>query len=876
MTRHWLGVALLATSWLLGLSYYHQANWLAWAITLVVGTGLFVVRASARDVGNGLKAALQTPGAGLKAALQTPGAGLKAALRTPARRTAAVALALLLPAVWLAPWPYRAALLLLALGLLQDALPVRSAGFSPHRTNGLRAALQTAGAVLLGQCLALAAYAGLTARSHELPWPLPHLLGGIARLLGMEAAVDGSRVAIWSMRQVNSLGATWGLLVDPASLAFVVGGAVLLALEAWRRRLGLLALWRPVGALCLAVLAWLPIRAGLLMAFYSHRLLRTDYEAPLDLMTQFWSPWVHLLLLLPPVALAWRFASDCGVPTADCGPESRIENRKSKIAPAALAGLAVAALCAWAWWDPPGRRKEGRVLVDEHHSTWEPTQRPFDTAWYGHDSGYNYACIYDYCSRFYDMGRLTTPIDDAALDGCGVLIVKVPTSRYDPGEVAAIRRFVERGGGLMLVGEHTDVFGTGRHINGVARAFGFEFRYDCLFGVDSVFDDLYLKPLVPHPIVQHLPPFDFAVSASIAPGLSRGRAVILGTGLKSLPADYHASNFYPQVQDRPDMRYGAFVQLWATTRGRGRVVAFADSTVFSNFSAFEPGKAELMLGMIEWLNRAGGFGYLRGLLLALGLALLALAFRLARGWDDAWVVLLAAGTLGWASAAVGVRAAHRAAMPMPAALRPMTRVVIDRTASDALLSKSGFIGGKPEGFGIFERWVLRLGYFTARRSGPEAFGGDLLVFLHPSRAVPADFLAGLVRYVEEGGRVLVVDSPENEKSTANSLLWPFELEVKRQTKHQGVLAGPEGWPAPQVHSACEVEGGKPLITLDGKPAAATASYGRGRVVALGFGSRFSDAQMGVTGDVVPDPELRKVFDLEFALLRAIVEDRLRE
>jgi hypothetical protein len=46
------------------------------------------------------------------------------------------------------------------------------------------------------------------------------------------------------------------------------------------------------------------------------------------------------------------------------------------------------------------------------------------------------------------------------------------------------------------------------------------------------------------------------------------------------------------------------------------------------------------------------------------------------------------------------------------------------------------------------------------------------------------------------------------------------------------------------------------------------------VIALGFGSRFGDAQMGVTGDVVPDEKLRNVFDLQFALLRAIIRNEV--
>jgi len=58
-------------------------------------------------------------------------------------------------------------------------------------------------------------------------------------------------------------------------------------------------------------------------------------------------------------------------------------------------------------------------------------------------------------------------------------------------------------------------------------------------------------------------------------------------------ADYHANTLLPQAVDHAAMRYGAFVQLWATRHGRGRVLAFTDSTIWSNFSAFEPGNIEL-------------------------------------------------------------------------------------------------------------------------------------------------------------------------------------------------------------------------------------------------------------------------------------------
>ena len=60
-------------------------------------------------------------------------------------------------------------------------------------------------------------------------------------------------------------------------------------------------------ALALILLAWLPLRAGLMMALYLQRVLRSDPDRPLHAMNHFFSPWMLLLLLVVPVLLAWRF-----------------------------------------------------------------------------------------------------------------------------------------------------------------------------------------------------------------------------------------------------------------------------------------------------------------------------------------------------------------------------------------------------------------------------------------------------------------------------------------------------------------------------------------------------------------------------------------
>ncbi|MFO7899699.1 MAG: hypothetical protein R6V58_11650 [Planctomycetota bacterium] len=871
MILRWLGLALLAFSWLLGLNYYQVPAPGAWWI--VVAAGSLLLAGSLRGM--------------------------------PDRWTATVAGLLMIPALVVTPWPYAMALWLIVGGLAVQWLPVPERWRARLGSIGL-----VSGTVLLAQAVTLLGYASVTGRSHELPGPLAHLVGAVAGLLGMGGAVNDGSVALHSMRQIHQLAATWDLLAGPATVCFLAGGLVFLALRAWAnappgRRID--AFWKRGLLLAAAVLLWLPVRVGLQMALYMHRVLRTEYEEPLFLARQFWHVGIHGMLLIGLVLLAWRLVRAAPAPAggAVAAPDGRGGWLRWVSAGAVCAASFL--LAVGLYWDPVGVRKEGRVIVDERHSDWESTERPYDTDWYGQKAGYNYACIYDYCSRYYEMSRLQEPLTDEVLEDCDVLMLKCPTQRYGPDEVRAVLRFVERGGGLMLVGEHTNVFNMGTNLNDVARRLGFEFRHDCLFSIPdpddepSVFEQRYDPPLVPHPIVRHMPPLDFAISASIAPGLSRGRAVILDTGLRNLPAFYRASNYYPQVKDRPDSRYGAFIELWAVRHGPGRVLAFGDSTIFSNFSTFEPGKAELMLGMIEWLNHRPVGPSPRVWMFPLGLACLVGGLVLARKRPDDWAVLLAAALLGWVLAVGAVRSAHASALPPPEPQRDYVKVCIDRTVCDCALSKSGFITAKERGFGIFARWILRVGYFTKRTEGDEALSGDLVVFLHPNKEPDEAFVRKLVRYVAEGGHVLVVDSPQNvysgsesldnlyrysgsvsdaeqmmkEKkiesgSTANALLEPFGMRTGRRLTGGGRLTLPAGWPTIPVETACEVQGGRAWARLGGAPVGASTSYGKGSVTVVGFGERFTDPRMGYSGNVEPDDDLRRVFEVEFRLLRAIV------
>ena len=813
MRTTWIGLILLSASWLWGLEYTHDAQPGVWLI--MVALGVVMIRSERQT--------------------------------TLSSKQAWLGLLMTLPACLGLPGVYRIGAVVVTLAWLLWALPL-----PPHiKRWGDR--LLASGLVLLVQALALIVFFHLTARNHILPGFLRQTMTSLATAVGLEAVLDGRYLAVHTMRQIFPLNLSWDLVLGPAGWAWLVGGLTYLMMEQRTGRL----------TVVLSLLVWMPMQSLIQIAWLIQRALRTGYDDPVTIMAPFWNPWVQLLLLL---GLGWVLLLS--------RPREKTIESVTPLQPKALfkLGLAVLLITVGVLWDPPGSRKEGRVWVDEHHSTWEPTQRPFDTEWYGHDSGYNYACIYDYADRFYDMNRVTTTITSTSLDHCDVLMVKTPTERYQPDEIEAIKTFVRQGGGLLLVGEHTNVFNTGTYLNDIAQEFGFVFVDDCLFDIDTPFEqDLQISPWA-HPMIQHMPDMYFAVSCSIDPGLSPGRAAIESIGLRHVPADYHVSNFYPQVEDRADSQSGAFVQLWTRRYGQGRVAAFTDSTIFSNFATFEPGKPELMLGMLEWLNRRNLPGRPHLVVLLLGVATLLWSLRCRRGWRPL-PMSLATVLLAIMVGAIGVRVTHAITIPPAPQQRPYVKVIMDRTVCDTILPRSGFIAGESNGFGIFERWILRLGYFTDRQSGAAAFDGDLLIFTYPSKTVTDKFRQQLVDYVEQGGQVLIIDGPANTTSTANSLLYPFELELTDNPNLRNVtLETPENWPAGvQVQATHQVEGGEPLVTVQGVPVASQVTYGQGMVTVLGFCSRFCDQRMGVTGDIEPDATLRNVYELEYRLIRSLVQ-----
>ena len=724
--RVWFAIMLLACSWLFGLGYFNPVNWVAWLCAIAVAIAL---------LGD-------------------------TRVRFPRSVERGITLLVLLPAIWIAPLPFKAMPMLLFAGIAASLLPIRLAGAPLFARGAVLTSL-----VLLPQSLALWIYQSVTARSHELPGWLAQMMRGLLSVTGAEVAVDNAAFVVRNSDTTVRIGATWELLIDPATLCMLVGASAMwcyqiarsgsgdgmnVTLEPsratshlssvrdrlWRWSRGVAAIasssagglsWR---MLCV-FLVWAAVRLALLVAVVLNQQLRADSDGFNNVGEVLVSTWMHVAAcVVLALLLSWLVPWGRPEGTRSASIPRRAVPSGSPIPQVLWLAAALVVTVGLATllhnWCPIGERKAGRVKVVERHSTWEPTMEPYRTKVYGEAGSYNYAAIYEYCEQFYTMGRILPDqsVDAAALADCDVLIIKTPTSRYTPEEVAAVVDFVQEGGSLLLIGDHTNVFNMNTYLNDMSRHFGFTFRNDLLFRVGSPYRQSYHPPKFAHPVMQFVPPMFFAVSCSIDPGWSMGRAVIRNVGLYNLPAAYEESNYHPQAEYRPFMQYGAWCQLWATTSGRGRVLAFADSTLFSNFCVYQPGKSELFMGMLEWLNHTSRWDavglqwcLLVGMCLALG-ASCAVAARGVRGGRGRWLLLLACGWMAWAGAAQAVNGLQRRAMPLPKKTRKLQHVVIDRTLSSVPLFTGAFADATDGvGYGMLEQWIPRVGNFISRRTG---------------------------------------------------------------------------------------------------------------------------------------------------------------
>lgn len=151
-----------------------------------------------------------------------------------------------------------------------------------------------------------------------------------------------------------------------------------------------------------------------------------------------------------------------------------------------------------------------------------------------------------------------------------------PTQPFTPSEVSRLKSWVRQGGRLVIVADHTDYLGHARCLNELLSDSGIEIRYGCFLPELDV--EEFSQGWLGERFLTKTP--------TIATGMGM-MPLMTAKGYFELP-DYSRPGFFGPCSPSVDDKFGRHMTGGCARLGLGTVVFWGDSTLFSNFSIFQP------------------------------------------------------------------------------------------------------------------------------------------------------------------------------------------------------------------------------------------------------------------------------------------------
>jgi hypothetical protein len=222
-------------------------------------------------------------------------------------------------------------------------------------------------------------------------------------------------------------------------------------------------------------------------------------------------------------------------------------------------------------------------------------------------------------------------IDAADLAKTQILVLINSPKIWEEAERRTVFDLVARGGSLLVLGDHTDVFGLMRGFNSLLGPLGIQFQFDSAFKARETWRGC--QAAAPDAIAWGWDSENpgVAVGASLklsgsARPLLVGRYGFSDDGVRGNTMGSYLDNYHYDKGER----LGDVVLVATTTYGRGRVVVWGDTTAFQAASSYYP---RVVGPIFAWLSRPAAWTERPPLRIAAALGLLASILRLwfARG-----------------------------------------------------------------------------------------------------------------------------------------------------------------------------------------------------------------------------------------------------
>ena len=669
--------------------------------------------------------------------------------------------------------------------------------------------------------------------------------GGMVLLDGKKVLLDSVKVGLWQI----------------LAFALVFSGMIVFARIPWHKRLRLII----TGIVC-HYLYLIAYAAGMVV------FIPKEMLPGMELFNAFWGMkmWLGFLPVLPLwFWLVYKPSAIRHQPSA-CIPHSVTFSLSLLIL---LLAFSIGMSCFFFGFSR--QEEETIILVDEIHSKWESTLKEFNRQEFGMMAENNYHSFLEYISHFHKTFVVTDDNQNSSVKGVTtlhekvlskklfdslpkkrvILILKCFTKYPTEKELNATVQFVKSGGNILFIGDHTDVFFMDTYINKVSKKFGIEFLTNAVYVATGGWPVTDRRNMRYHPVTQYMDRFVWATSDGLK--LSKDAFPLIFSPLASYTdkANYYNNYFFGDTSFKPDNPMGIHAIMAASEYGKGKIVAWSDSTCFNNEIMFTVDRRGLLQGIFSWFSHSK---YINPFPIVAVVVLIILIwyiirFRVSLNWSlFLWLVL---GIMaGWLTAIWLNNILYppqKPQIPLP------SRVLFDEAHKPATSLTMGNMD-QLLGEDSYERFFYHLGrckYYpevnyqhrlTKERlrntSGRGTTSGrsatSCLIITTPRSSFSREETEDIATFVKNGGGLLLIEGAGFDATSINQVANTFGLHFRREphtlTLNNTFLVNPTF-----------VEGGKFLLVYQDIPIVSWAKYGKGLVLAIGDSGMFSNKGSGL-------------------------------
>jgi len=210
-------------------------------------------------------------------------------------------------------------------------------------------------------------------------------------------------------------------------------------------------------------------------------------------------------------------------------------------------------------------------------------------------------------ARGYTLTVWDTTLDADALARHDVLVVMNPTAAPSREEQDAVWEFVMRGGGLLVLGDHTNIQGVMEPANALLGPCGIELAFDSAIPLVDRWTWYGCIRALPHPVTRGLrDEGDLKVSVGASLEIPwRAMPILIGRDAFSDAGDWsnaggaYLGNMHADV----DERLGDLCLAAECSYGRGKVIVFGDTSPFQRTAVFTSN--EFVCRVLTYLGTPG-------------------------------------------------------------------------------------------------------------------------------------------------------------------------------------------------------------------------------------------------------------------------------